>query len=115
MSNYILHEYDKALGSILKEGFDITDDRTGVGTKCKFGISTQYDISKRFPILTKRKVFYKSIFKEVLWYITGSSNINDLEAAGSKIWTPWKNKEFLTNEYNKIYDSGQLVFVWNKH
>ena len=65
MSNYIMQEYDDALSSILNEGFVIDGDRTGVGTICKFGISTKYDISKRFPILTKRKIFYKSIFKEV--------------------------------------------------
>ena len=117
MSNYIMKEYDEALASILNEGFIIDGDRTGVGTICKFGISTKYDISERFPILTKRKIFYKSIFKEVLWYISGSSNINDLEKSGSKIWTPWKNKEFtdylsdlgFDNIYSSKLENGRKI------
>ena len=92
--NYILHEFDEAAHKIVNEGFDIEDDRTGIGTRCLFGISTKYDISKRVPIPTKRKVNWQSILKEVLWYISGSSNINDLENMGSKIWTPWKNNKF---------------------
>ena len=112
MSNYIMQEYDDALSSILNEGFKIEGDRTGVGTICKFGISTKYDISERFPILTKRRIFYKSIFKEVLWYISGSSNINDLENMGSKIWSPWKNKEF-TNKHNLPEGSGGYIYGFN--
>lgn len=95
---YILKQYDKNLKKILNSGFSIEGDRTGIGTLCKFGLNTKCDISKRVPILTKRKVFWKSIVKEVLWYISGSHNINDLEASGAKIWTPWKNKEF-TNKH----------------
>ena len=54
--NYILREFDEAAHKIVNEGFDIEDDRTGIGTRCLFGISTKYDISKRVPIPTKRKV-----------------------------------------------------------
>lgn len=85
--NYLLRPYDEALRSIVETGFDISDDRTGVGTRCKFGISTEYDISERIPLLTKRKLAWKSIVKEVLWYISGSNNITDLENSGSKIWS----------------------------
>lgn len=89
-----MREYDHALKQILTSGFDIDGDRTGVGTRCLFGVNTVYDISKRVPILTKRKVAWKSIVKEVLWYISGSHNIEDLEASGAGIWTPWKNEKF---------------------
>lgn len=95
-SNYVLYEYDKNLELILNTGFDIDGDRTGVGTKCLFGLNTKIDISKRIPILTKRKVVYQSIIKEFLWYVSGSNNANDLEKMGSKIWTPWRNKTFET-------------------
>lgn len=94
--NYVMREYDLALRDIIDNGFDIDGDRTGVGTVAKFGINTKYDISERVPVMTKRKVAWKSIVKEVLWYISGSSNINDLEAMGAKIWTPWKSKDFET-------------------
>lgn len=110
--NYVMREYDEALASIYNSGFEISDDRTGVGTRCLFGLSTKYDISKRIPILTKRKVAWKSILKEVLWYISGSSNINDLEAMGSKIWTPWKNEEF-TKKHNLPEGSGGYIYGYN--
>jgi thymidylate synthase len=111
-SNYILTEYDNALCSILNTGFSIDGDRTGVGTKCLFGINTKYDISSRVPILTKRKVAWQSIVKEVLWYISGSHNITDLENMGANIWTPWKNDEF-TDKHNLPIGSGGYIYGFN--
>lgn len=111
-TNYIMSEYDSALSDILNNGFDIDGDRTGVGTRCKFGLHTQYDISKRVPVLTKRKVAWKSIVKEVLWYISGSHNINDLENMGCGIWTPWKSKEF-TDKHNLPEGSGGYIYGFN--
>lgn len=110
--NYIMREYDQALNSIVTTGFDIDGDRTGVGTKCLFGLSTSYDISERVPVLTKRKVAWKSIVKEVLWYISGSHNINDLEAMGAKIWTPWKNNQF-TQTHGFPEGSAGYVYGFN--
>ena len=109
---YILTEYDEALNKILTTGFDITGDRTNVGTKCLFGLHTKYDISQRIPILTKRKVAWKSIVKEVLWYITGSHMITDLEEMGSGIWSPWKNDEF-TSKHNLPKGSGGYIYGFN--
>lgn len=110
--NYVMREYDQALRDIIDNGFDIDGDRTGVGTVAKFGINTKYDISERVPVLTKRKVAWKSIVKEVLWYISGSSNINDLEAMGAKIWTPWKSKEFET-KHGFVEGSAGYVYGFN--
>lgn len=109
---YIMKEYDDALESIMKNGFDIEGDRTGVGVRCLFGINTKYDISERVPVLTKRKVAWKSIVKEVLWYISGSHSINDLENMGAKIWTPWKNDEFTTKN-NLPEGSGGYIYGFN--
>ncbi|WJJ54867.1 thymidylate synthase [Acinetobacter phage AB1I1M-1] len=107
--NYIMRDYDNALREIRESGFQIDGDRTGVGTLCKFGLHTEYDISERVPVLTKRKVAWKSIVKEVLWYISGSSNINDLEKMGAKIWTPWKSEEF---ELKHGLPSGSAGYVY---
>lgn len=109
---YILREYDLSLRNILENGFEINGDRTGVGTRCLFGLSTQYNVSERVPILTKRKVAWKSIVKEVLWYISGSSNINDLESMECNIWTPWKNKKF-TDKNNLPEGSGGYLYGYN--
>lgn len=111
-NNYIMREYDEALTNIYHNGFDIDGDRTGVGTKCMFGLSTKYNISERVPVLTKRKVAWQSIIKEVLWYISGSHNINDLEASGSRIWTAWKNKEF-TDKHHLPEGSGGYIYGFN--
>lgn len=110
--NYILRQYDEALNKILTEGFNIEGDRTGVGTKCLFGLNTEYNISERVPVLTKRKVAWQAIVKEVLWYISGSHNINDLEAMGAKIWTPWKNKAF-TDKHGFPEGSAGYVYGFN--
>lgn len=110
--NYIMREFDSALESIYEDGFDIKGDRTGVGTRCQFGLNTKYNISERVPIPTKRKVAWKSIVKEVLWYISGSSNINDLENMGAKIWTPWKSKEF-EDKHNLPEGSAGYVYGFN--
>lgn len=110
--NYILNEYDDALRDIYTSGFPIDVDRTGVGTRAKFGVHTEYDISTRVPVLTKREVAWKSIVKEVLWYISGSHSINDLETMGAKIWTPWKNDEF-TEKHNLPQGSGGYIYGWN--
>ena len=110
--NYIMRDYDNNLKKILNEGFSIDGDRTGVGTKCLFGLNSEFDISKRVPILTKRKVAYTSIIKEVLWYITGSHQINDLEKMGAKIWSPWKNKSF-TDKHGFDEGSGGYIYGFN--
>lgn len=110
--NYVLSQYDENLYKILNEGFDIEGDRTGVGTKCAFGLSTTIDISKRVPVLTRRRVAWKSIVKEVLWYISGSHSINDLEAMGAGIWTPWKSKKF-TDRVGLPEGSGGYIYGHN--
>jgi len=111
-NNYILREYDKNLKDVLQTGFNIDDDRTGVGTLNLFNLSTTVDISERVPILTKRKVAWKSVVKEVLWYISGSHSIKDLEDSGCGLWTPWKNDEF-TEKHNLPEGSGGYIYGHN--
>lgn len=105
-----MQPYDDALQFIMKNGIK-KSNRTSVEAISVFGLQTRYDISKNFPILTKRKMFYNSIFKELLWIVSGSTNINDLEAMGSKIWTPWRDKNF---EQRNEYGDGELgpIYGW---
>lgn len=91
--NYILEEYDCALQDILYRGVR-KQNRTGIDTLSIAGMQCRYDISERFPILTKRKIWPKSIFAELLWFLSGSTNNKDLQALGSNIWTPWVDREF---------------------
>lgn len=101
---YIMKPYDDALRFIIENG-ERKSNRTGVDTLSVFGYQARYRIDQNFPILTKRKMFFQSVFKELLWIISGSTNVKDLEAMGSKIWTPWQDKEF---EERNGYQEGDL-------
>lgn len=91
--SYILQPYDDALQLILDEGVWKTN-RTGVRSKAVFGVLSRYRIDEHFPIVTRRKVWPKAIFAELLWFLSGSTNNKDLQALGSNIWTPWVDYEF---------------------
>ena len=64
-------------------------DRTGVGTLALFGRHMRYDVSKAFPVLTTRKIYWKTAIKEMLWMLSGSTNIRGLVEQGVHIRTDW--------------------------
>lgn len=77
--------YLDLLNDVLENGAH-KGDRTGTGTLSVFGRQFRCDLSKGFPLLTTKKVHFKSIVNELLWFISGSTNINELDA---KIWNEW--------------------------
>jgi thymidylate synthase len=80
-----MKEYLDLLQDVMDNG-ELKEDRTGTGTKTVFGRQYRVDLSKGFPLLTTKKVHFKSIVNELLWFLSGSTNINELDA---KIWDEW--------------------------
>lgn len=90
-------QYLDLLCDILEYGED-RSDRTGVGTRGVFGRSMRFDLRERFPLLTTKKMAWKSIVEELLWFVRGDTNSKHLEEKGIPIWKGNSTREFLDNK-----------------
>ncbi len=83
------HQYLDLLADALERG-DERIDRTGVGTKSLFGAMIRFDLSDgTVPILTTKRVYWKTAVKEMLWFLTGGTNLQALLKENVRIWTDW--------------------------
>jgi len=81
-------QYEDLLRDVLEHGV-WKADRTGTGTRSVFGRQIRYDLSKGFPLLTTKRVHFKSVAYELLWFLRGESNIKWLTDNGVTIWDEW--------------------------
>ncbi|WZE72084.1 thymidylate synthase [Macrococcus sp. CCM 2573] len=81
-------EYHNLLKLILETGKD-KDDRTNTGTLSVFGHQMRFDLSKGFPLLTTKKVSFKLVATELIWFIRGDTNIRYLLEYNNNIWNEW--------------------------
>ncbi len=82
-------QYLDLMRRIWEEG-DERVDRTGVGTRSVFGATIRFDLSTgAMPLLTTKRVYWKTATRELLWFLTGDTNIRSLCAQGVEIWTDW--------------------------
>ncbi|MFC6464563.1 thymidylate synthase [Marinilactibacillus sp. GCM10026970] len=90
-------EYLDLAQRILDEG-SIRSDRTGTGTKSVFGHQMRFDLQKGFPLLTTKRVFFKLIKSELLWFLKGDTNIKYLLEHNNHIWDEWAFERYVQSE-----------------
>ena len=95
-----MKQYHALLNEILEKGTDRLD-RTSTGTRSIFGYQMRFDLAEGFPLLTTKKVHFKSVVYELLWFITGSTNIRPLVLNNVRIWNEWPYERFVKSDaYN---------------
>ncbi|AHA54694.1 thymidylate synthase [Emiliania huxleyi virus 86] len=93
----VIHEeyqYLQLISKVLEHG-EYRSDRTGTGTVSLFGETMRFNLSTHFPLLTTKRTYWKGIVEELLWFIRGSTNANELAAKNVKIWDGNGSRDFL--------------------
>ena len=102
-----MQQYLSLVKEILENG-EKKEDRTGVGTISIFGAQRKYDLREGFPLLTTKKVLFPAVLRELLWFLDGSTNINNNLAEHTPIWNAWADPD---GELGPVY--GYQWRNWN--
>ncbi|MGM0566630.1 MAG: thymidylate synthase [Bacteroidota bacterium] len=94
-----MKQYLELIDRILNEGVK-KDDRTGTGTLSVFGHQMRFDLSRGFPLVTTKKVFFPAIVHELLWFLKGDTNVKYLQENKVRIWNEWADEK---GELGHIY------------
>lgn len=100
-----MKQYLELVREVMDDGVQ-KGDRTGTGTISIFGAQKKYDLRDGFPMVTTKKVRYDAILRELLWFLRGSTNINDDLTQHTPIWNPWADEH---GELGPIYG-----YQWRK-
>ena len=92
-----MKQYLELCKTVLEKG-TYKDDRTGTGTYSLFGYQTRYNLEEGFPLVTTKKVFLRGIIHELLWFISGNTNIKYLVDNNVHIWDDWAYKAYTLSE-----------------
>ena len=86
-----MNTYLDLVKTVLDNGIE-RKNRTGINTLMYFGYHYKVDLSKGFPLLTTKKIFFNSVIRELLWYLKGETHIRNLRQH-TKIWDAWTSED----------------------
>ncbi|MEL7341888.1 MAG: thymidylate synthase, partial [Bacteroidota bacterium] len=98
--------YQELLQDVLDNGVE-KQDRTGVGTLSVFGRMIRFDLSKGFPAVTTKRLFFRGVVEELLWFLRGQTDSKILEDKGINIWKGNTTREFLDQKGLTDYPEGE--------
>lgn len=99
-----MKQYLDLLSHIMEKGVQ-KGDRTGTGTKSVFGYQMRFDLSEGFPLLTTKKVPFRLIVSELLWFVAGDTRLRTLIDANNHIWDEWPYKGYLLQTGQPVPDT----------
>jgi thymidylate synthase len=103
-----MQTYLNLLQDILDNGTLRENERTGVGTKSVFGRTLRFDLSEGFPLLTTKKMFFRGVIEELLWFLRGDTDSTLLEEKKVNIWKFNTSREFLDQRGLNDYPIGEI-------